>query len=73
MPPRSQLEITTSALQRLVKEEGSYRRELDQQKERFQKLESQDPSQDENRDYTLKQEVSDCSVPLSCHQTDTPY
>ncbi|KAL4807385.1 tubulin binding cofactor A [Aspergillus unguis] len=56
MAPRSQLEITTSALQRLVKEEASYRRELDQQKERIQKLEAQDPSEDENRDYMLKQE-----------------
>ncbi|BCS26398.1 putative tubulin-specific chaperone Rbl2 [Aspergillus puulaauensis] len=56
MAPRSQLEITTASVQRLVKEEGSYRRELEQQKERIQKLEAQDPSADENRDYMLNQE-----------------
>lgn len=57
MAPRSQLEITTASVQRLVKEEASYRRELEQQKERIQKLEAQDPSADENRDYLLNQEV----------------
>ncbi|KAL4910186.1 hypothetical protein BDW74DRAFT_49278 [Aspergillus multicolor] len=56
MAPRSQLEITTSAVQRLIKEEASYRREAEQQKERIKKLEAQDPSADENRDYMLKQE-----------------
>ncbi|OJJ01470.1 hypothetical protein ASPVEDRAFT_82995 [Aspergillus versicolor CBS 583.65] len=56
MAPRSQLEITTASVQRLVKEEASYRRELEQQKERIQKLEAQDPSADENRDYLLNQE-----------------
>ncbi|KAI9374030.1 tubulin binding cofactor A [Aspergillus egyptiacus] len=56
MAPRSQLEITTASVQRLVKEEASYRRELEQQKERIQKLEAQKPDEDENRDYTLKQE-----------------
>ncbi|KAL4874619.1 tubulin binding cofactor A [Aspergillus karnatakaensis] len=56
MAPRSQLEITTASIQRLVKEEASYRREFEQQKERIQKLEAQDPSQDENREYLLRQE-----------------
>ncbi|KAL4957436.1 tubulin binding cofactor A [Aspergillus filifer] len=56
MAPRTQLEITTASVQRLIKEEASYKRELEQQKERITKLEAQDPSVDENRDYMLKQE-----------------
>ncbi|EAA57962.1 hypothetical protein AN6176.2 [Aspergillus nidulans FGSC A4] len=66
MAPRSQLEIATSAVQRLVKEEASYRREAEQQKERIKKLEAQDASTDENRDYMLKQEVRCVPVPSSC-------
>lgn len=57
MAPRSQLEIATSSVERLVKEEASYHRELQQQTERIQKLESQEPGEDENREYMLKQEV----------------
>ncbi|KAL4863743.1 hypothetical protein BDV12DRAFT_189469 [Aspergillus spectabilis] len=56
MAPRSQLEIATASVQRLIKEEASYRRELEQQKGRIQKLEAQDPSEDENREYLLRQE-----------------
>ncbi|KAL2838500.1 tubulin binding cofactor A [Aspergillus pseudodeflectus] len=56
MAPRSQLEIATGSVQRLIKEEQSYRRELEQQKARIQKLEAQDPSEDENREYMLRQE-----------------
>ncbi|KAL2832892.1 tubulin binding cofactor A [Aspergillus cavernicola] len=56
MAPRSQLEISTGAVQRLIKEEASYHRELQQQKGRIQKLEAQNPSEDENRDYMLRQE-----------------
>ncbi|KAK9596103.1 hypothetical protein V6Z92_002588 [Aspergillus fumigatus] len=56
MAPRSQLEIATSSVERLVKEEASYHRELQQQTERIQKLESQEPGEDENREYMLKQE-----------------
>ncbi|KKK12166.1 hypothetical protein P175DRAFT_0442148 [Aspergillus ochraceoroseus IBT 24754] len=56
MAPRSQLEIHTASVLRLVKEEASYRSELDQQQKRIQKLEAQDPSEDVNREYTLKQE-----------------
>ncbi|GAQ06876.1 tubulin-specific chaperone A [Aspergillus lentulus] len=56
MAPRSQLEIATSSVERLVKEEASYHRELQQQTERIQKLESQEAGDDENRDYMLKQE-----------------
>ncbi|KAJ5498508.1 hypothetical protein LT330_004277 [Penicillium expansum] len=55
MAPRSQLEITTSSVTRLVKEEASYHKELQQQSERIKKLEA-DTTDDENREYTLKQE-----------------
>lgn len=56
MAPRSQLEIFTSSVQRLVKEEASYHNEIKQQSERVQKLESQEGG-DENREYLLNQEV----------------
>ena len=56
MAPRSQLEIFTSSVQRLVKEEASYHNEIKQQSERVQKLESQEGG-DENREYMLNQEV----------------
>ncbi|RAK95186.1 putative tubulin-specific chaperone Rbl2 [Aspergillus ibericus CBS 121593] len=56
MAPRSQLEIVTASVLRLVKEEASYHRELQQQKERIKKLESQESEEDENREYTLNQE-----------------
>lgn len=56
MPPRSQLEINTSSVLRLVKEEASYHREAVEQAERIKKLES-DKSEDENREFLLQQEV----------------
>ncbi|KAJ5473582.1 hypothetical protein N7475_003148 [Penicillium sp. IBT 31633x] len=56
MAPRSQLEITTSSVIRLVKEEASYHKELQQQTERIKKLEADTAGGDENREYTLKQE-----------------
>ncbi|KAJ5770693.1 uncharacterized protein N7511_002744 [Penicillium nucicola] len=56
MAPRSQLEIVTSSVIRLVKEEASYHKELQQQTERIQKLEAETGGDDENREYTLKQE-----------------
>lgn len=58
MAPRSQLEIFTSSVQRLVKEEESYHNEIKQQTERIKKLEAQDEG-DENREYMLNQEVCD--------------
>ncbi|KAJ5218381.1 uncharacterized protein N7498_000480 [Penicillium cinerascens] len=54
--PRSQLEITTSSVIRLVKEEASYHRELQQQTERLTKLENDQSNEDENKEYVLKQE-----------------
>ncbi|KAJ6109906.1 hypothetical protein N7486_002141 [Penicillium sp. IBT 16267x] len=57
MAPRSQLEIVTSSVTRLVKEEASYHRELEQQIERIKKLESSPDSDDENKEFLAKQEV----------------
>ncbi|GAB1209625.1 hypothetical protein APSETT445_008406 [Aspergillus pseudonomiae] len=55
MAPRTQLEIITSSVLRLVKEEASYHRELQEQTERIRKLESQEGG-DENKEYMLRQE-----------------
>ena len=60
MPPSSKLRVQTSALQRLIKEEASYHKELEQQESRITKLQS-NPS-DDNAEYTLNQEVSDLSL-----------
>jgi len=54
MAPPSKLAIASSAVQRLVKEEASYHKELEQQQGRIHKLES--GSGDENAVYQLKQE-----------------
>lgn len=61
MAPPSKLTISTSSLQRLVKEEASYHKELSQQQARITKLEQ--PSEDENAEYQLKQEVSSIFFP----------
>lgn len=57
MAPPSQLAIATSAVNRLVKEEASYYKELKQQEASIAKLE-QGGGGDENADFQLKQEVS---------------
>ncbi|CAI6335360.1 unnamed protein product [Periconia digitata] len=54
MAPPSKLGVQASALQRLVKEEASYHKELEQQESRITKLQS-NPGED-NADYLLKQE-----------------
>ncbi|KAL1861107.1 hypothetical protein Plec18167_002809 [Paecilomyces lecythidis] len=57
MAPPSPLSIATSSLQRLVKEEASYHRELQQQEQRVQRLEAETrPDEDGNREYALNQE-----------------
>ncbi|KAH8425585.1 putative tubulin-specific chaperone Rbl2 [Aspergillus melleus] len=56
MAPRSQLEITTQSVLRLVKEEASYHNELKEQTNRIQRLETQENTGDENQEYTLRQE-----------------
>lgn len=55
MPPPSQLSIATSSLNRLVKEEASYHKELEHQQASIAKLEQ--GGGDENLEYTLRQEV----------------
>ncbi|MCJ1305018.1 hypothetical protein MMC08_007831 [Hypocenomyce scalaris] len=57
MPTPSPLAIATSSVLRLVKEEASYHKELQQQESRIQKIQSQDESAaDENAWFQLKQE-----------------
>lgn len=54
MAPPSRLAVATSSVVRLVKEEASYHKELEQQESRIKKLES-NPGE-ENAEYQLKQE-----------------
>ena len=56
MPPPSQLSIATSAVNRLLKEEVTYRTELANQEKRLTQME-EDKGDDENREFGLKQEV----------------
>lgn len=61
--------ITTQAVQRLVKEEKYYRKELAQQSERVQKLEKDlQSSTDQNAEFVLKQEVCP-SLPIYNQET----
>ena len=55
MAPPSRLAIATSSLQRLVKEESSYHKELEQQQARLEKLEKD--KDDENAEYLVTQQV----------------
>ncbi|THW39561.1 hypothetical protein D6D19_02847 [Aureobasidium pullulans] len=55
MAPPSQLAIATSAVNRLVKEEASYHKELEHQQVRIEKL-KQASSDEENAEWNLKQE-----------------
>lgn len=57
MPPPSQLAIATSSVQRLVKEEASYHKELTQQQARLDKLLAS-KDEDENAEFQVKQEAS---------------
>lgn len=59
MAPASPLAIATSSVNRLVKEEASYHRELEEQTKRIAKLESEAGTEDPegNREYLIKQEV----------------
>ena len=58
MPAPSRLSIAASSLNRLVKEESSYHKELEQQQARIAKLEAGEGQDDENAEFTLKQEVN---------------
>ena len=57
MAPPSQLAIATSSVQRLVKEEASYHKELKAQEACVEKLLAS-KDEDENAEYQLKQEVT---------------
>jgi hypothetical protein len=74
MPPPSQLSIATSSLQRLIKEEASYHREMEMQQKSIDRLErgEQDEEEEEeaesgNREYLLGQEVLFFFPVLSSH------
>jgi tubulin-specific chaperone A len=56
MPPPSPLAIATSSVNRLIKEEASYHKELKSQEARLANLEGS-TKEDENAEYQLKQEV----------------
>ena len=55
MPPPSSLSIATSSALRLIKEESSYHKELQEQQTRLETLKKE--GGDENFEYTLKQQV----------------
>lgn len=61
MPPPSQLSIATSAVDRLLKEEVTYRQELANQEKRLVQMQDAKDG-DENREFNLKQEVIFCYV-----------
>ena len=57
MAPPSRLAVATSSLQRLLKEELSYHKEVAQQEAHIQRLEQEPSDGDENSEFQLKQEV----------------
>lgn len=61
MPAPSQLAIATSVLNRLIKEEKSYHKELEQQNVKIAKLEAGEDADNENAEFILRQQVSRCS------------
>ena len=56
MPAPSRLSIATSAVNRLLKEEITYRKELSSQEERLRQMQETNDN-DENREFNLNQEV----------------
>lgn len=69
MPAPSKLAIATGSVTRLLKEEASYHKELEQQEERIKKAELD--TEGENADFQMKQEVNDLCGPLSDSRTLT--
>lgn len=69
MPSPTPLDVATQSVQRLVKEEASYHKELSGQQARVAKTESgiRDGTDDENANYVLEQEVCHVFLPFSCH------
>jgi hypothetical protein len=70
MAPPSKLAIATSSLRRLVKEEASYHKELEQQEARIKKLEAD--MSDQNAEYQLRQEVQSLN-PTGLLQLSNPF
>ena len=65
MPPPSPLAIATSSVTRLLKEESSYRTELESQQKRLHSVEAQtDEDEDGNRGFQIAQEVNFQSSPV---------
>ncbi|GAB7322885.1 hypothetical protein MBLNU13_g05435t1 [Cladosporium sp. NU13] len=56
MPAPSQLAIATSVLNRLIKEEKSYHKELEQQNVKIAKLEAGEDADNENAEFILRQQ-----------------
>ncbi|KAL8908423.1 MAG: hypothetical protein Q9207_000842 [Kuettlingeria erythrocarpa] len=52
----SQLAISTSSVQRLLKEESTYRAELTSQESRLRNLEQETSDDDGNREWSVRQE-----------------
>lgn len=69
MPAPTPLDVATQSVQRLVKEETSYHKELGSQKARVAKIESEISAGtgDENAEYILKQEVG-ALIMISTHK-----
>jgi tubulin-specific chaperone A len=66
MPAPSQLAIATSVLNRLIKEEKSYHKELEQQNVKIAKLEAGEDADNENAEFILRQQVSDIFNEIWC-------
>lgn len=72
MAPPSQLAIATSSINRLLKEETSYRTELNNQQSRLEKLLAGNGTNEdvENTEFQLRQEV--CTHPSLRYQISGP-
>jgi hypothetical protein len=70
MPAPSPLAIATSSLNRLVKEEASYHKELEHQQASIAQLE-QGGNEDENAEYQLRQEV--CRITFNAVHLEMLY
>lgn len=77
-PPPNSLSMATAALQRLVKEEASYHKELESQQKRVEKLEAEAASgqgadEEDNKEFILKQEVRTDMTSRSQHRKTNVY
>jgi len=73
MPPPSQLSIATSSINRLVKEETTYRTELASQERRLAQTEDTKDGDDGNREFRVKQEASLFRACCSEHSIHYPF